>query len=244
MSGSPLVLIVDDDRSIRRVLETGLRARGYRTCVAATGQEGIDAAALEGPDVVILDLALPDLDGVDVCRRIREWSSVPVIVLSAHGAEERKIEALDEGADDFVTKPFSMRELLARVRVALRHRQRVAGADPTPATNGRIDLGELVVDLAARRVVVRGIEQVLTEKEFDILAELARNVGRVVTHDGLLAAVWGPGYADETHYLRVYVNRLRAKLEQDPGNPRLLITLPRVGYRLEIPYGDETEPGS
>jgi two-component system KDP operon response regulator KdpE len=231
---APCILVIDDDPSIRRVLETGLRARGYRAVSADGGEAGIGAAAIEQPDVIVLDLGLPDLDGVTVCQRIRTWSDVPIIVLSAHGAEERKIEALDEGADDFVTKPFSMKELLARVRVALRHRelrQRGDGNGEAPV----VRVGDLELDSTARRVTVAGADVELTEKEFDILEHLMRNVGRVVTHDGLLSAVWGPGYADETHYLRVYVNRLRRKLEADPKQPRLLVTLPRVGYRIDPP---------
>lgn len=233
----PRILVIDDDRSIRRVLETGLRARGYRTSVAATGEEGISRAALDAPDVVILDLALPDMDGVDVCRRIREWSDVPIVVLSAHGAEDRKIHALDEGADDFVTKPFSMKELLARVRVALRHRARLDEANGNRPDQGTIEVGELSVDLAGHRVLRAGVPVELTDKEFAIVAHLARHAGRVITHTNLLEAVWGPGYEAEVHYLRVYVSRLRRKLEDGPGAPRTIVTLPRVGYRLEVPEG-------
>jgi two-component system KDP operon response regulator KdpE len=230
------VLVIDDDPSIRRVLETGLRARGYRAVTAAGGEAGVGAAAIEQPDVIVLDLGLPDVDGVEVCRRVRSWSTVPIIVLSAHGGEDRKIEALDEGADDFVTKPFSMPELLARVRVALRHRELHAANGVGEAEEAAIvRVGDLELDSAARRVTVAGRQVELTEKEFDILEHLIRNVGRVVTHDGLLSAVWGPGYVDETHYLRVYVNRLRRKIETDPRRPRLLVTLPRVGYRIDPP---------
>lgn len=232
----PCVLVIDDDPSIRRVLETGLRARGYRAVTAAGGEAGIGAAAIEQPDVIVLDLGLPDVDGVEVCRRVRSWSTVPIIVLSAHGAEDRKIEALDQGADDFVTKPFSMPELLARVRVALRHRDlHTANGGGEVVEAAVIRVGDLELDSAARRVTVAGRQVELTEKEFDILEHLMRNVGRVVTHDGLLSAVWGPGFVDETHYLRVYVNRLRRKLETDPRRPRLLVTLPRVGYRIDPP---------
>lgn len=230
-----LVLVIDDDPAIRRVLETGLRARDYKVVTAATGTEGVDLAALEQPDVVILDLGLPDFDGVEVCRRIRGWSSVPIIVLSAHGLEERKIEALDEGADDFVTKPFNMRELLARIRVAVRHRHQLLDAAAGGQGDSDLRLGPVHVDLAARRVHVDGVEVTLTEKEFDILAHLGRNAGRVITHAGLLDAVWGPGYDREVHYLRVYVSRLRQKLAESPATPDLIATVPRVGYRLELP---------
>jgi len=230
------VLVIDDDPSIRRVLETGLRARGYGSVTADGGQAGLGIAAIEQPDVVVLDLGLPDIDGVEVCRQIRSWSNVPIIVLSAHGAEDRKIEALDEGADDFVTKPFSMKELLARIRVALRHRELQRPSDSASGTEPSVlHVGQVTLDMAAHRVTVADKPVELTEKEFDILAHLVRNVGRVVTHDGLLTAVWGPGYEDETHYLRVYVNRLRNKLEPDPRHPRLLVTLPRVGYRIDPP---------
>lgn len=232
----PCVLVIDDDPSIRRVLETGLKARGYRPVTAAGGEAGIGAAAIEQPDVIVLDLGLPDVDGVEVCRRVRSWSTVPIIVLSAHGGEDRKIEALDQGADDFVTKPFSMPELLARIRVALRHRElHTANGAGEVVEAATVRVGDVELDSAARRVTVAGRQVELTEKEFDILEHLMRNVGRVVTHDGLLSAVWGPGYVDETHYLRVYVNRLRRKLETDPRRPRLLVTLPRVGYRIDPP---------
>lgn len=229
------VLVIDDDESIRRVLATGLRARGYEPQVAATGEDGLGAAAIERPDVVVLDLGLPDLDGVEVCRQIRAWSDVPIIVLSAHGAEDRKVQALDEGADDFVTKPFSMRELLARIRVAMRHREQVRDLAVNGHEESVLRIGDLAIDRAARRVTVSGDEVELTAKEYSILEYLARNAGRVVTHDGLLEAVWGPGYTDEVHYLRVYVNRLRTKIEDDPRDPSVIVTLPRVGYRLELP---------
>lgn len=231
------VLVIDDDLSIRRVLETGLRARGYRPLTASTGAEGLGQAALEQPEVVILDLGLPDIDGVEVCRRIREWSDVPILVLSAHGGEDRKIEALDQGADDFVTKPFSMQELFARLRVALRHRQRLVQLVGEVADDAVVRVGALVVDVPARRVTYADHEIGLTDKEFSILAYLAQHAGRVVTHDRLLEAVWGPGYTGELHYLRVYLNRLRRKLRAVPDTPPLIVTLPRVGYRMELPDG-------
>jgi two-component system, OmpR family, KDP operon response regulator KdpE len=225
------LLLIDDEPAILRVVGTGLRARGYRVVTAGTGEEGITQVALASPAVIILDLGLPDIDGVEVCRRIRQWTDTPILVLSAHGTELRKVAALDEGADDFITKPFGMAELEARIRVALRHRARDApGAEP-----GRIDLGPLVVDMAARAVTVDGRAVELTAREFDFLAYLARHAGKVVTHRILLEAVWGPGYGTETHYLRVYANHLRKKIEADPANPRFLRTSPGVGYQLVAP---------
>jgi two-component system, OmpR family, KDP operon response regulator KdpE len=225
------LLVIDDEPAILRVVGTGLRARGYRVVTAATGEEGITQVALASPAVIILDLGLPDIDGVEVCRRIRQWTDTPILVLSAHGTELRKVAALDEGADDFITKPFGMAELQARIRVALRHRARDApGAEP-----GRIDLGPLVVDMAGRAVTVDGRAVDLTAREFDFLAYLARHAGKVVTHRILLEAVWGPGYGTETHYLRVYASHLRKKIEADPANPRFLRTSPGVGYQLVAP---------
>lgn len=235
MTEPATVLVVDDDPAIRRVLDTGLRARGYAVVVAATGNEGVERAAIDQPELVILDLGLPDIDGVEVCRRIRGWSNVPIVVLSAHGLEERKIEALDQGADDFVTKPFSMRELLARIRVALRHRRQMLDAAGSVEQGSHLQLGPVGLDLAARRVRIDDRDVDLTEKEFDILAHLGQNAGRVVTHAGLLEAVWGPGYGREVHYVRVYVSRLRRKLAVDPSAAQLITTVPRVGYRVEIP---------
>lgn len=229
------MLVVDDESAIRRVLETSLRTRGYDVALAATGEEGVGQAATVQPDVMILDLGLPDIDGVEVCRRVREWSRLPIIVLSVQGSETRKVEALDEGADDFVTKPFGMAELLARVRVALRNRERAQPEDDQPV----IVAGPIRLDVPAREAVVRGEELSLTDTEFRILTELASNVCRVMTHGMLLEAVWGPGYTDELHYLRVYVNRIRKKLEADPSSPRLLVTVPRVGYRLDVDEVDQ-----
>lgn len=237
MTKTSTVLVVDDESAIRRVLETGLRARGYEVQLAATGEDGVGKAATAGPDVMILDLGLPDIDGVEVCRRVREWSEVPIIVLSVEGSETRKVEALDEGADDFVTKPFGMAELLARIRVALRHRERAQDGDDQPV----IEAGPISIDVAAHHATLRGEEISLTDTEFRILAELTSNVGKVLTHRMLLEAVWGPGYRDELHYLRVYVNRLRKKLEADPSSPRLLVTVPRVGYRLDVDDPSERE---
>jgi len=225
------VLVVDDEPAIRRTVSAGLSARGYAVRVASTGQEAVASAAEDPPDLVILDLGLPDIDGVDVCRRIRAWSQVPILVLSAEASDYRKVLALDEGADDYVTKPFSMPELLARVRVALRHRPSADGEDD-PAV---LEVGDLRIDLARHRVSVADREVELTPKEFAFLALLARWPGRVLTHRAILQEVWGPEYGHETHYLRVYASQLRKKLQDRPERPRL-VTEPGVGYRLN----DET----
>jgi two-component system KDP operon response regulator KdpE len=221
----PAVLIVDDEVQILRALQINLNARGYSTVTAFTGQEALDQAARHPVDVVILDLGLPDLDGVEVLRRLRRWSGVPVIVLSARHGSEDKIQALDAGADDYVTKPFGMDELLARLRAALR---RSASAD-VPV----VETADFVVDLAARRVTQRGAAVRLTPTEWNILELLARNNGALVTHEQLLTHVWGPAYAGETAYLRVYLAQLRRKLEPDPANPRHLLTETGVGYRFQ-----------
>lgn len=226
--------MVDDEPAILRALRAGLTARGYEVLLATTGQGAIDATALESPDVVVLDLGLPDIDGVDVCRRIREWSAVPIVVLSAEGSDARKVLALDEGADDYVTKPFSMAELLARVRVALRHRGRPGpGAGPaSPVVDDAVlEVGDVRVDLSRHGASVAGRPLELTPKEFAFLALLARWPGRVLTHRAILQEVWGPEYGTETQYLRVYASQLRKKLDDDPERPRL-ITEPGVGYRL------------
>ncbi len=221
------VLVIDDDLAIRRVIATGLQARGYAVIEASTAADGLGFVAVEAPNLVILDLGLPDGDGVEVCRRLREFSDTPVIVLSVETSDHRKIEALDAGADDFLVKPFSMPELLARMRAALR---RVPSQPQSPV----LTIGDIRVDRAARRVTVG--EQVidLTDTEFRILVVLAENVGRLLTHDALLRAVWGPGFDRERHYLRVYVNRLRRKLPFAPGSGHTLTTVPRAGYRLDV----------
>jgi two-component system KDP operon response regulator KdpE len=226
------VLVVDDEAAIVRALKAALTARGYHVLTAATGQLALDTTALQSPDVVVLDLGLPDIDGVEVCRRIREWSEVPIVVLSAEGSDERKVLALDVGADDYVTKPFSMPELLARVRVAIRHHAaRLPDGGPPPAV---LVVGDLVVDIAHHQVTVRGRTVDLTPKEFDFLTVLARHPGRVLTHRTILQEVWGPEYGTETQYLRVYASQLRRKLRDDPARPRL-VTEPGVGYRLVDP---------
>jgi two-component system KDP operon response regulator KdpE len=222
----PLVLIVEDDPAIVRFLRAGLASQGYRHVESATAADGLAQAATRTPELVLLDLGLPDLDGIEVVRRLREWSAVPIIVLSARGQEQDKIAALDAGANDYVTKPFAMGELLARLRVALRSRSNEAGED------GVLQLEDLVVDLARRRVTVAGQEVRLTPIEFRLLAALARHAGRVLTHAQLLREVWGPGHAQQHHYVRVYMAQLRHKLERDPSLPRWLVTEPGVGYRL------------
>ena len=220
------VLVIDDESAIRRTLTAGLQARGYEVRTAVTGEEGLSVLATHPPDLVILDLGLPDLDGVEVCRRLRQWSDIPVIVLSAQGSDEWKVRALDEGADDYVTKPFSMPELLARVRVALRHHSaRAIDDDPV------LVVGDLTVDRARRRVTVGDREVDLTPKEFAFLEFLARWPGRVLTHRAILQEVWGPTYSEETHYLRVYASQIRKKLGDSPERRRL-VAEPGVGYRL------------
>lgn len=221
------VLIVDDDRAIRRVVATGLQARGYDVVETATALDGLSSAAVDAPDLIILDLGLPDGDGVEVCRRLREFSTAPVIVLSVETSDHRKIEVLDAGADDFLVKPFSMPELLARIRAALR---RVPVEERSPV----LDMGDLQVDRAARRVTVGGQVIDLTDTEYRILLVLAENAGRLLTHDALLLQVWGPGFDRERHYLRVYVNRLRRKLPFAAGSGHALTTVPRAGYRLDV----------
>ncbi len=242
MTSRPTVLVVDDEPAILRAVRAGLEARGYRVRTATDGQGAIDTVAMEAPDVVVLDLGLPDLDGVDVCRRIRGWSDVPIVVLSADGSDQRKVVALDEGADDYVTKPFSMAELLARVRVALRHRR--TGGDTAPIDQSVLEVGDLRIDVARRHVDVGGCRVELTPKEFAFLVLLARWPGRVLTHGAILAEVWGPGYETETQYLRVYASQLRKKLDDDASRPRL-VTEPGVGYRLVDPSssGDGSGPG-
>lgn len=222
------ILVVDDEPPVLRGLRAALEAAGYESAGAATVAEALQAAALRTHDAVVLDLRLPDGSGVEVCRRLREWTQIPILVVSAVDAEEEKIAALDAGADDYVTKPYAVGELLARLRAALR---RAAAAEDGAA---EVAFGDVRVDLA-RRCVSRGGEEVrLTPHEFGLLAELARHPGRVLTHRALLEAVWGPGYARETHYLRVYMGRLRAKLERDPARPSHLLTDTGVGYRLRI----------
>jgi len=227
------VLVIDDEPALLRAVSAALKARDYDVATVGTGQAAIDAIALTPPDVVVLDLGLPDLDGIEVCRRVREWSDVPIVVLSAEGSEERKVLALDQGADDYVTKPFSTAELLARIRVALRHRKHVA----SPEDDAVLRVGDIEVDLARHVVEVGGRKVELTPKEFAFLALLARWPGRVLTHRTILQEVWGPEYGSESQYLRVYASQLRKKLDDDPVHPRL-VTEPGVGYRLVDPAAE------
>jgi two-component system KDP operon response regulator KdpE len=221
------VVVIEDDPQIRRFLRTALGAEGFALHEAETGERGLLEAAMRKPDFVILDLGLPDVDGVEVVRRLREWTDLPVIVLSARSQEADKISALDAGADDYLTKPFGLGELLARIRVALRNRARTA-APGEPA----VSVGELSVDLAARRVTLAGNEVRLTPIEHRLLAALARHAGRVMTHRQLLREVWGAAYEEQSHTLRVHMATLRRKIESDPARPRYLLTEIGVGYRL------------
>jgi two-component system, OmpR family, KDP operon response regulator KdpE len=220
------ILVVDDEPQIRRAIRAGLHAHGFEVEQADTGESALDSIALRAPDVVILDLGLPDMQGIQVVREVREWSAVPIIILSVRGDERDKVLALDSGADDYVTKPFGMGELLARIRVALRHTSRQESREPI------LQFGELRIDFPRRLVTVAGREVHLTPTEFELLTELATNAGKVLTHQMLLARVWGPESAESTHYLRVYINQLRNKLESEPTRPRFIMTEPGVGYRF------------
>jgi two-component system KDP operon response regulator KdpE len=226
----PKILLVEDEQQIRRFLRVTLGSNGYKLIEAATGQEGLMMAATEKPDLIILDLGLPDMDGLDFTRQLREWSSTPVIVLSARGQEDDKISALDAGADDYLTKPFGTGELLARLRVAFRHTDRVK-----PDSNETsYSFGNVTIDLAKRQVFKDGQELHLTPIEYKLLTLLVRHAGKVLTHRQLLKDVWGDAYSDEHHYLRVYMGQLRHKLEDNAARPLHLITEPGVGYRLRI----------
>ncbi len=227
-TSGPAVVLIEDELPIRRFLRATLTSQGYRLFEAASGEDGLAEAAMRQPDVIILDLGLPDIDGLEVIRRLREWTTVPIIVLSARGQERDKIAALDSGADDYVSKPFGIGELLARMRVVLRH----AARNPLEAANSTFSVGELHVDLALRRVVVAGRQVHLTPIEYRLLTTLIRHAGKVVTQQQLLKEVWGPQHTEQAHYLRVYVAQLRRKLEADPARPWYLLTEPGVGYRL------------
>jgi len=219
------IMIIDDEPQMRRLLQVALTAHGYEIREAETGREGIDQAAVFHPDLIVLDLSLPDLDGIEVIKQLREWTQTPVIILSVREQESDKIAALDAGADDYVTKPFSMGELLARIRTALRH---AAGAGDEPV----LTFGGLAIDLTRRYVAVDGREIKLTPTEYELLRILVVNAGKVLTHRQLMRTVWGPSYEQETNYLRVYIRQLRQKIEPDPARPRHIVTEPGVGYRL------------
>ena len=226
--GKELVLLIEDEPQMRRFLRISLESHGYRLIEAGTAQEGLVQASTRNPDVVLLDLGLPDLDGLEVTKRLREWSGIPIIVISAREQERDKVNALDAGADDYLTKPFSAGELMARIRVAMRHaaRQRADQKDPV------FVLQNLRVDLAKRQVFVDDREVHLTPIEYKLLTTLVRHAGRVITHRQLLLEVWGPGQVSEVQYLRVYMTQLRHKLEADPARPRFLLNEPGVGYRI------------
>ena len=221
----PRILIIDDETQIRRFLRVALTSHGYVVKGVGTGKEGLDEIAMFAPDLVILDLGLPDLDGLEVVRQLREWSKVPVIILSVKEQETDKISALDFGADDYVTKPFAMGELLARIRAAMRH---IAGDKEQPV----MQFEDLSIDLVHRRITVEDQEIKLTQTEYEIVKNLAINAGKVLTHRSLLRTVWGPSYEKEVQYLRVYIGQIRRKLEHDPSRPRHIMTEPGVGYRL------------
>jgi two-component system KDP operon response regulator KdpE len=223
------VLVIDDEEQIRRALHSILAARGYEVSLAASGEEGIDSATRVAPDLVVLDLTLPGISGLDVCRRLRRWYAGPILVLSVRDSDDDKVLALDLGADDYLTKPFSAPELLARVRALLRR----AGAPPVGP--GAITVGRLSLHLAQRRVSAEGVELHLTRTEFDILAYLVTNTGRVLTSRAILTHVWGPEYAEDAATLRVHVSHLRRKIEPEPSVPRYILTEPGVGFRFSVP---------
>ena len=228
MDDKELILLIEDEPQMRRFLRITLETHGYRFVEAATGQEGLMQATTRNPDVVLLDLGLPDLDGLEVTRRLREWTQTPIIVISAREQEQDKVRALDAGADDYLTKPFNAEELFARIRVALRH-ARSGAAQQEPV----FILDTLRLDLAKRQVFVSDQEVHLTPIEYKLLTTLVRHAGKVVTHSQLLKEVWGPAHMNEVQYLRVYMTQLRHKLEKDPARPRFLMNEPGIGYRLK-----------
>ena len=227
MSNTPHVLIIDDEVQIQRALRTILTEKRFQVTIAGRGEEGLALAAANEPDLIILDLGLPDMDGVEVCTRLREWTQTPVIILSVRDSERQKVAALDRGADDYLTKPFSTEELLARVRVALRHSARIHGAQSKV-----VMAGPITIDLMWHLVKRNEEEIKLTGTEYKLLAFLASNHGRILTHQSILTNVWGPADADHTEYLRVYMRQLRKKIESDPENPQYILTEPGIGYRF------------
>lgn len=224
----PLVLVIEDEAPIRKFLRATLTAHGYRVIEAETGKDALIQAGMQPPEIVILDLGLPDMDGLDVARQLREWTTVPIIVLSARGQETDKVAALDAGADDYLTKPFGVGEMMARIRVAMRH----ASATAANSTDSIFNVGDLQVDLSRRIVSIRDQEVRLTPIEYRLLTTLIKHAGKVLTHQFLLNEVWGPAHIHDTPYLRVYMAQLRQKLEQDSSQPRYLVTESGVGYRL------------
>lgn len=226
MSLCATILVIDDEPQIRKFLRISLVSQGYTVLEAATGAEGLSMAALQQPDVLVLDLGLPDMDGQQVLREFREWSNVPVLVLSVRASEAQKVQALDSGANDYVTKPFGIQEFLARIRALLRQ----APQGETRETS--VQIGPLTVDLAYRRVLLEDVEVALTRKEYAVLAQLARHPGRVITQQQLLREIWGPTHIENSHYLRIVIGHLRQKLADDPTHPRFIATEAGVGYRL------------
>jgi two-component system KDP operon response regulator KdpE len=225
---APQILVIEDDRRMRKYLRATLADHGFRVIEAETGEEGLTQAAAHNPELILLDYGLPDIDGLQVTMRLREWSAAPILILSAREDEEGKILSLDAGANDYLTKPFGTGELLARIRVWLRQTQRASPASLESA----IEVGALKIDLAKRLVFAGGREVRLTATEYKLFSLLIRNAGKVMTHEQILSAVWGPAYTNETQYLRVYIGQLRQKLEKEPARPRYLVTEPGVGYRL------------
>jgi two-component system, OmpR family, KDP operon response regulator KdpE len=230
MNNSATIIVIEDEAQIRRFLRTTLSAEGYRIIEAETGKQGLTEAATRKPDLIILDLGLPDMDGVEVMKALRAWSSVPVIILSARSQESDKISALDAGADDYLVKPFGVGELLARIRVALRHVSSTADGEE----EGIFTVDQLKVDMIHRKVTVSGTEVHLTQTEYRLLTVLIKHAGKVLTHQMLLKEVWGPNYVERAHYLRIYMGNLRHKLEKDSARPRFLLTEVGVGYRLAV----------
>lgn len=227
---APTVVVIEDDPPLRRFLRTSLVSQGFQVHEADTGRQGLVEVSTRKPDLVILDLGLPDMDGVAVVRAVREWSRLPIIVLSARAAEQDKINALDAGADDYLTKPFGLGELLARLRVALRHAAAVPGVEPTEV----FVTGQLTVDLQKRLVHVGGVEVHLTPIQYRLLAVLVKHAGMVLTHRQIIKEVWGPAQVDNAHYPRIYMSQLRQKLEADPARPQYLLTESGIGYRLKV----------
>lgn len=227
---SPAILVIEDEPPLQKFLQATLSSQGYQIISSVTGKDGLMQAASRQPDLIILDLGLPDMDGIEVTRQLREWSAIPIIVVSARGKEQDKVMALDVGADDYLTKPFGVGELLARVRVAIRH----AAAAKQETGDPVFTVGDLRVDLLHRQVFVADQQVHLTPNQFKLLTVLVKNAGKVLTHRQLLKEVWGPFITQENHYLRVYMNQLRQKLEADPSRPKYLLTEPGVGYRLVV----------
>lgn len=234
----PLLLLVEDELQMRKFLRASLVSRGYRLLEADRAQEALWQITSNPPDLVLLDLGLPDGDGIELTRQIRTWSAVPILVLSARGQEDDKVAALDAGADDYLTKPFGVNELLARIRVALRHPRETG-----PSVSQILHFGELEIDLARREVLRGGVAIHLTPTEYKLLVLLARHAGKVLTHRQILVEVWGPASTNQTHYVRVHMAELRKKVEIDPSRPRLLVTEPGVGYRLRD-HGDGVPPAA